>query len=155
MLCKNGNYSLWDSIFCSKLCKLTHVSDCLLLSLEQLLALIPRYISFIYCIDNGFKILLRRVNFIIALNQSLYVFLILIAFMTGIVSIIQRVSLGVLIHNPYLRKWSFGVCLRVESGSDKLYSTDVTGHRHASSRFISSLNIQKQPPEVFFKKMCF
>ena len=107
MLCKNGNYFLWDSIFCSKLCKSTRVPDCPLLSLEQLLALIPRYVSFIYSIDNGFKILLRRVNFITALNQSLYVFLTLIAFMTGIVSIIQRISLGGVDSQPLLTEIIF------------------------------------------------
>ena len=83
---KNANHSLLDSIPCSKLS--THVSDCSLSSLEQFLIQIPRYTLFTYSIDNGFKLLPGRVNFIIVLYHSLYVTL--IAFMTDIVSIIQQ-----------------------------------------------------------------
>ena len=55
-LWKNTNHSLFDNIFSSKLCKRTRVSGCPLLSLEQFLALIPRYASCTYSIDNGFKL---------------------------------------------------------------------------------------------------
>ena len=62
----------WTALFCSKLCKCTHVSDCSLSSLEQLKALIPQYTSLTYSIDNGFKLPLCSVNFITDLNHSLY-----------------------------------------------------------------------------------
>ena len=83
----------WTS-FVLNFCKSTRVSDCPLSSLEQFLALILRYKSFAYSIDNGFKLLLGRVNFITVLNHSLYISLTLIAPMTDIVSIIQRASFG-------------------------------------------------------------
>ena len=85
------NHSVLDSVFCSKLRKFTQFSDCPPSSLEQFLALIPRYTSFTYCTGNGFKLLLGRVNFITVLNHSLIT---LIALTTDIVSIIQRVSFG-------------------------------------------------------------
>ena len=81
-------------IFASNLCKCTRVSDCPLSSLEKFLAVIPRYTSFTYSNDNGFKLLLGRVNFVTVLNHSLYVSLTLIALITDIVSIIQRASSG-------------------------------------------------------------
>ena len=56
MLWKNVNHSLLNSIFCSKPCKCTRVSDYPRLSIETFLALIPRYTSCAYSIDNGFKL---------------------------------------------------------------------------------------------------
>ena len=64
MLWKNAKHSLLDSIFCSKLCKCTGVSDCLLSSLEQSLALIILMMNL--------KLPLGRVNFMTVLNHSLY-----------------------------------------------------------------------------------
>ena len=90
MLWKNASRSLLGSIFCSKPLKCTHVSDCPLSFSEQFLALIPRYTSFTYFTDNGFKPLLGRVNFIIILYHSLYVTL--IPLMTDIASNIQQAS---------------------------------------------------------------
>ena len=81
-------------MFCFKLCKCIHVSDCLLSSQEQFFVLIPRYTSFTYSTDNGFKLLLRRVNFITVLDYSLYVSLTLIILTTDIASIIQRALFG-------------------------------------------------------------
>ena len=80
MLWKNANHSLLDSIFWSKLCKSTSVSDCPLSFLEQFLALIPRYASRTYSIEhtlswthsNGFKLPLGRMNFITVLNHPLH-----------------------------------------------------------------------------------
>ena len=99
---ENANQSLLGSFFCHKLCKYTHFSDCPLSSMEQFLALIPRYTSFTFCIDNGFKLLLGRVNFITVLNHSLYISLALVALITEIVS--SRLHLGVLIHKPCLHQ---------------------------------------------------
>ena len=99
---KNANQSLLGSFFCHKLCKCTRFSDCPLSSMEQFLALIPRYTSFTFCIDNGFKLLLGRVNFITVLNHSLYISLALVALITEIVS--SRLHLGVLIHKPCLHQ---------------------------------------------------
>ena len=56
MLWKIANHSLLNSIFCSKPCKCTRVSDYPLLSVEKFLALMPRYTSCTYSIDNGFKL---------------------------------------------------------------------------------------------------
>ena len=73
-----------------KICKCTRVSNCPLSSLEQFLALILRYISFIYSVDNGFNLALGIVNFMTVLNHFLYVSLTLIALMTDMVFIIQQ-----------------------------------------------------------------
>ena len=70
MLWKNANHSLLNSIFCSKLWKCTRVSDCPLLSLEQFLALILRYTSCTYSIDNGFTLPLDQNE----LSNSLKIF---------------------------------------------------------------------------------
>ena len=72
MLWKNADHSSLSCIFCSKLCKCTRVSNYSLSSLEQFLSLIPLYTSFIYSIDNGFKLPLGSVNVITVLNHSLY-----------------------------------------------------------------------------------
>ena len=95
---ENSNQSLLDRIFYSKRCKCTRVSDCPLSSLEHFLALIPQYKSFTYTVDNDFKLLIGRVNFMTVLSHSLYFSLNLIALMTDTVSIIQRPDLSVLIH---------------------------------------------------------
>ena len=60
--------------------------------LEQFLIQIPRYTLFTYSIDNDFKLLPGRVNFVIVLYHSLYVTL--TALTTDIVSIIQQASFG-------------------------------------------------------------
>ena len=67
MLWKNANHSLLDSIFCSKPSKCTQDSDCPFSFLEQFLIQIPRYTLFTYSIDNDFKLLPGRVNFVIVL----------------------------------------------------------------------------------------
>ena len=54
-------------------------------------ALIPRCTSLTYSVDNGFNLLLGRVIFMTVLNPYLYVSLTVIALMTDIASIIQRV----------------------------------------------------------------
>ena len=95
-LWKNANHSLLDSIFYSELCKYTRVSDCPLSSLEHFFALIPRHTSFSYSINNGFKLILGRVNFVIVLNHDLYISLTLIALMTDVV-LSSGLYLGVLI----------------------------------------------------------
>ena len=143
ILWENANYSLMDSVFCFRICKCTLVSDCPTSTLEQFLALIPRYTPLTYSIDNGFKLLLGRVNFVTVLNHSLYVSLTLIALMTYIY---RGIHLVVFIHKPCfhqldVRKWCFGFFLIVESGNAKFNRTEVKGYRNASSRFTSSLNI--------------
>ena len=70
---------IWKNV---KLCKCTRFSDCPLSSLEQFLALQNSA-------DNGFKLLLVRVNFLTVLHHSLYVYLILVALMNDTVSIIH------------------------------------------------------------------
>ena len=63
MLWKDAKRSLLDRIFCSKFCKCTGVSDCPLSSLEQSLALIPRYTLFAYSFDTEFKTTTRQSEF--------------------------------------------------------------------------------------------
>ena len=92
MLWKNANHSLLDSIFYSKPSKCTQDLDCPLSFLEQFLIQIPRYKLFTYSINNDFKLLPGRVNFVIVLYHSLYVTL--TALTTDIVSIIQQASFG-------------------------------------------------------------
>ena len=81
MLWKNANHSLLDSIFCSKFWKCLRVSDSPLLSLELFLALIPRYTSCTYSIDNGVKLSLGQNElynnlklFFVSLNSLLLLF---------------------------------------------------------------------------------
>ena len=75
--------------------EILNVSFSLLTSIgTNILALISRQTSFTYSIDNGFKLLLGRVNFITVLKHSLYVSLTLIVLTTNKVSIIQRASFG-------------------------------------------------------------
>ena len=81
-----------DIVENAKLCKYNRVSDCPLSCLEQFLAPIPRYIWFTYSINNDFKLILGRVNFITSLNHYLHVSLTLIALMTNKAFIIQRTS---------------------------------------------------------------
>ena len=82
----------------------TRVSNCTLSSLGQFLILLHRYTFFTYSIDGAFKLRLHRVNFVTVLNHSLYVSLILIALTTDVISTIQRLHLGVMIHHPCLHQ---------------------------------------------------
>ena len=82
MLWKNADHSLLSSIYCSKFCKCTRVSNCPLSPLEQFLALVCLYTSFTYSIDNGFKLPLGSVKVITILNHSLYVKILFYCFQT-------------------------------------------------------------------------
>ena len=78
MLWKNKQLSKW-----------TRALDCPLSSLEQIHT-IPRYISFTHCVNNGYNLILGRVNFITVLNHSLYISFALKAVMNDVVFITKR-----------------------------------------------------------------